>query len=153
MIPRLAGPEKEFMQRHPPRPAAAWTRHAKVGRVQPDGGHVGLTPPLPLKLAQPAVEPVQLVKMRLPRPFFEQQAGAVVLRVDVVPLGEKLHGIIEFTTPVKAYGIMSHGNSRQPGAKHRSDQLAHLSNHEFRELWLPRKQIEANVSHVTELQP
>jgi len=67
--------------------------------------------------------------------------------------GETWIGMIEFTTPVKAYGLMSYGNSRQRGTKHRSDQLQHLSNHEFRELWLQRKQIEANISDVTELKP
>ena len=61
--------------------------------------------------------------------------------------------MIKFTTPVKAYGLMSYGNSRQRGTKHRSDQLAHLSNHEFRELWLQRKQIETNLSEVTALKP
>ena len=48
---------------------------------------------------------------------------------------------------------MSYGNSRQRGTKHRSDQLALLSNHQFRELWLQRKQIEAHTSQVTELKP
>jgi acyl-homoserine-lactone acylase len=48
---------------------------------------------------------------------------------------------------------MSYGNSRQRGTTHRSDQLDHLSKHEFRELWLQRKQIEANISDVTELKP
>jgi acyl-homoserine-lactone acylase len=67
--------------------------------------------------------------------------------------GETWIGMIEFTTPVTAYGLMSYGNSRQRGTKHRSDQLTHLSNHEFRELWLQRKQIEANVSQVVELKP
>ena len=67
--------------------------------------------------------------------------------------GETWIGMIEFTTPVKAYGLMSYGNSRQRGTKHRSDQLVHLSKHEFRELWLQRKQIEANISQVTALKP
>ncbi len=67
--------------------------------------------------------------------------------------GETWIGMIEFTTPVKAFGLMSYGNSRQRGTKHRSDQLAHLSKHEFRELWLQRKQIEANSSEVTVLKP
>jgi len=67
--------------------------------------------------------------------------------------GETWIGMIEFTTPVKAFGLMSYGNSRQRGTKHRSDQLEHLSKHEFRELWLQRKQIEANTSEVTALTP
>ena len=37
--------------------------------------------------------------------------------------GETWIGMIEFTTPIKAYGLMSYGNSRQRGTKHRSDQL------------------------------
>ncbi len=67
--------------------------------------------------------------------------------------GETWVGMIEFTTPVKAYGLMSYGNSRQKGTTHRSDQLEHLSKHEFRELWLTRPQIEAHVSETTELKP
>lgn len=67
--------------------------------------------------------------------------------------GETWIGMIEFSTPVKAYGLMSYGNSRQKGTRHRSDQLAHLSNHEFRELWMQRAQIEAHLSERTELKP
>lgn len=67
--------------------------------------------------------------------------------------GETWIGMVEFTTPVKAYGLMSYGNSRQRGTKHRSDQLEHLSKHEFRELWLQRAQIEANIAETTELKP
>jgi len=67
--------------------------------------------------------------------------------------GETWMGMIEFSTPVKAYGLMSYGNSRQRGTPHRSDQLELLSKHEFRELWLDRTQIEAHVSERTALTP
>lgn len=67
--------------------------------------------------------------------------------------GETWVGMIEFSTPIKAYGLMSYGNSRQPGTKHYSDQLKMLSNHEFRELWLQRSQIEANLGEITPLVP
>ncbi|MBY0495425.1 MAG: penicillin acylase family protein [Cyanobacteria bacterium] len=67
--------------------------------------------------------------------------------------GETWIGMIEFTTPIKAYGLMTYGNSRQRGTKHRSDQLTLLSKHEFRELWLQRRQIEANISERTPLKP
>ena len=67
--------------------------------------------------------------------------------------GETWIGMVEFTTPVKAYGLMSYGNSRQKGTKHNSDQLEMLSNHELRELWLLRPQIEANTESVTRLTP
>lgn len=42
--------------------------------------------------------------------------------------------MIELSTPVKGYGLMTYGNSRQKGSTHRSDQLGLLSKHEFREL-------------------
>lgn len=67
--------------------------------------------------------------------------------------GETWVGLIEFTTPIKAYGLMSYGNSRQPGTKHHSDQLTHLSKHEFRELWLQRARVEANTIERTALKP
>ncbi len=67
--------------------------------------------------------------------------------------GETWVGMIEFSTPIKAYGLMSYGNSRQPGTKHYSDQLQMLSDHQFRELWLQRKQIETHTAEVTPLTP
>ncbi len=67
--------------------------------------------------------------------------------------GETWIGLIEFTTPVKAYGLMTYGNSRQPGSAHRSDQLGLLSQRQFRELWLQRAQVEAHTEERTALQP
>ena len=65
--------------------------------------------------------------------------------------GETWVGMVEFSTPIKAYGLMSYGNSRQPGTTHYSDQLQQLSDEEFRELWLRRDQIEANLESRTPL--
>jgi acyl-homoserine-lactone acylase len=67
--------------------------------------------------------------------------------------GETWVAMIEFSTPVKAYGLMSYGNSRQPGTAHYSDQLGMLSRDEFRELWLRREQVEAHVSERTAFNP
>jgi acyl-homoserine lactone acylase PvdQ len=67
--------------------------------------------------------------------------------------GETWIGMIEFSTPLKAYGLMSYGNSRQRATKHRGDQLQLLSDHKFRELWLQRAQIEAHTEEVTPLNP
>lgn len=67
--------------------------------------------------------------------------------------GETWMGMIEFTTPLRAYGLMSYGNSRQKGTKHRSDQIGLLSKHQFRELWFERSQVEAHVEERTELKP
>lgn len=67
--------------------------------------------------------------------------------------GETWMAMIEFSTPVKAYGLMSYGNSRQPGTTHYSDQLDMLSKDQFRELWLRREQVEAHLSERTDLKP
>lgn len=65
--------------------------------------------------------------------------------------GETWMAMIEFTTPIKAYGLMSYGNSRQKGTKHRSDQLEMLSRQQFRELWIDRAAVEAHVEERTAL--
>lgn len=67
--------------------------------------------------------------------------------------GETWVAMIEFSTPIKAYGLMSYGNSRQPGTTHYSDQLDMLSKDQFRELWLRREQVEAHLSERTDLKP
>lgn len=66
--------------------------------------------------------------------------------------GETWVAMIEFSTPVKAYGLMSYGNSRQPGTAHYSDQLQMLSEGKYRELWLQRDEVEANLSERTPLE-
>ena len=67
--------------------------------------------------------------------------------------GETWVALVEFSTPVKAYGRMSYGNSRQPGTTHYSDQLKLLSDSKFRELWLQRDQVEAHLERRTPLNP
>ena len=59
--------------------------------------------------------------------------------------GETWVSMVEFSDPIKAYGIMTYGNSRQPGTSHYDDQVELLAKGEFRELWLLREQIEANA--------
>lgn len=65
--------------------------------------------------------------------------------------GETWTALIEFSTPVKAYGLMSYGNARQPGTPHHSDQLRMLSEGLYRPLWLLREEVEANLSERTPL--
>jgi acyl-homoserine lactone acylase PvdQ len=67
--------------------------------------------------------------------------------------GETWVAMVEFSTPIKAYGRMSYGNSRQPGTTHYSDQLELLSDNEYRELWLQREQVEAHLESRTPLNP
>lgn len=63
--------------------------------------------------------------------------------------GETWVAMIEFSTPVRAYGLMSYGNSRQPGTTHYSDQIERVSKADFRELLLRREQVEAAVQERT----
>jgi acyl-homoserine-lactone acylase len=65
--------------------------------------------------------------------------------------GETWVAVIEFTSPLRAYGLMSYGNARQRGTAHRSDQLELLANRQLRPLWLQRKDIEANLVERTRL--
>lgn len=67
--------------------------------------------------------------------------------------GETWTAMIEFSTPIKAYGLMSYGNARQSPTTHHSDQLKHLSEKRFRRLLLNRRDIEANSAVRTELKP
>lgn len=65
--------------------------------------------------------------------------------------GETWVALIEFSTPVKAYGLMSYGNARQPGSPHRNDQLPLFTQGRLRPLWLLRSDVEANTESVTPL--
>lgn len=59
--------------------------------------------------------------------------------------GETWVSLVEFSTPIKALGMMSYGSSTQPGSPHRADQLKHLSTKTFRTLWTTRDQVEQHL--------
>ena len=63
--------------------------------------------------------------------------------------GETWISAVEFTTPLKAEGLMSYGNSTQPGTKHRSDQVALLSQRTLRTLWRTRPDIRKHMEEKT----
>ena len=63
--------------------------------------------------------------------------------------GETWISAVEFTTPLKAEGLMSYGNSTQPGTKHRSDQVALLGQRKLRTLWRTRPEIEKHLEEKT----
>ncbi len=63
--------------------------------------------------------------------------------------GETWVSMVEFGTPLKAVGMMSYGNSSQPGSPHRSDQLHFLASKTFRTLWLDRADVERNLEERT----
>ncbi|NOW48655.1 acyl-homoserine-lactone acylase [Novosphingobium sp. SG751A] len=63
--------------------------------------------------------------------------------------GETWVSMIEFSTPMKAVGMMSYGNSSQPGSPHNADQLKFLNAKTFRTLWIERKDVEAHLEATT----
>jgi len=63
--------------------------------------------------------------------------------------GETWVSMVEFSTPIKAVGLMSYGNASQPGSKHRADQLKHLSESTLRTLWTTRAEVEQHLEART----
>lgn len=63
--------------------------------------------------------------------------------------GETWVSMVEFGTPMKAVGMMSYGNSSQPGSKHASDQLSYLASKTFRTLWLSRAEVTKHLEETT----
>ena len=63
--------------------------------------------------------------------------------------GETWVSMVEFSTPMKAVGLMSYGNSSQPGSKHSGDQLSFLASKTFRTLWTDRAEVEKHVEETT----
>jgi acyl-homoserine-lactone acylase len=63
--------------------------------------------------------------------------------------GETWVSMVEFSTPMKAVGMMSYGNSSQPGSPHNADQLKFLNTKTFRTLWIDRKDVEQHLESTT----
>lgn len=63
--------------------------------------------------------------------------------------GETWVSMVEFSTPMKAVGMMSYGNSSQPNSPHNADQLQFLTSKSFRTLWLTRKDVEVHLEDTT----
>jgi acyl-homoserine-lactone acylase len=59
--------------------------------------------------------------------------------------GETWVSMVEFGEPMRAEGLMSYGNSSQPGSPHHSDQLPYLAAKKFRTLWTTRAEVEQHV--------
>jgi acyl-homoserine-lactone acylase len=59
--------------------------------------------------------------------------------------GETYISMVEFSKPMKAMGIVTYGESSQPGSKHNGDELQLLSNKQLRPLWMTRAEVEQHV--------
>jgi acyl-homoserine-lactone acylase len=64
--------------------------------------------------------------------------------------GETWVAMIEFGPKIRAMGVMSYGNSSQPGSPHRGDQIDLISRKQLRTLWIERAQVEANLEARTD---
>jgi len=65
------------------------------------------------------------------------------------------HGLcmamIRFSTPIRAFGLISCGDSRQPGPGHDSDQPDLPSKDQFRQFWPQPSETELHVAERTRL--
>lgn len=59
--------------------------------------------------------------------------------------GEIWISMVEFSDPIKAFGLMTYGNSRQPDSRHRDDRIEMFAEGKFRKLWLASEEVEANA--------
>jgi acyl-homoserine-lactone acylase len=63
--------------------------------------------------------------------------------------GETWVSMVEFSKPVKAMGVMSYGDSSQPGSKHNNDQLSYVAQRKLRTLWIKRADVLKHVEEKT----
>ena len=64
--------------------------------------------------------------------------------------GETWVSMVEFSKPIKAMGVMSYGDSSQPGSKHNNDQLKFVAERKLRTLWVKRPDVLKHVEEKTE---
>jgi acyl-homoserine-lactone acylase len=63
--------------------------------------------------------------------------------------GESFIGVVEFSDPIRAQVLLTHGNATQPDSPHFGDQLQLLTEKRLREAWLIREDIEAHLEDRT----
>ena len=59
--------------------------------------------------------------------------------------GETYISMVEFSKPLKAMGIITYGESSQPGSKHSGDELQLLSKEQLRPIWRTRSEVEQHM--------
>jgi acyl-homoserine-lactone acylase len=63
--------------------------------------------------------------------------------------GDSYVAAVEFTQPVRAKVLLSHGNATQPNSPHVGDQLELFTQKKLRDAWLTRQDIEAHLEERT----
>jgi acyl-homoserine-lactone acylase len=59
--------------------------------------------------------------------------------------GETWISIVEFGPTLRAEGLMTYGNSTQPGTKHRTDQVQLFADRKLRTLWTTRTEVQQHL--------
>lgn len=59
--------------------------------------------------------------------------------------GDSFVSVAEFGKKVRAWVLLSYGNSSQPGSRHIGDQLSLMARKQMRQAWLSRAEIEKNI--------
>ncbi len=67
--------------------------------------------------------------------------------------GDTYVAVIEFSTPVRAKGLLSYGNATQPGSPHMGDQLELFARKELRPIWRTRGEVEEHLEKREQLTP
>lgn len=71
--------------------------------------------------------------------------GPVQSRTATPVHGDGFTLAVEFSQPVKAKALVSYGSCSQPGCAHHTDQLPLFARKQWRDVWLTRAQVEANL--------
>lgn len=64
----------------------------------------------------------------------------------VIGSGDTFIAVVEFSSPMRAEGLLPYGNSSQPGSPHVGDQLELFSQGKLRPLWRDRRDIERHTT-------
>jgi acyl-homoserine-lactone acylase len=67
--------------------------------------------------------------------------------------GDSFIAVVEFSQPLRAKVLLTHGNATQPDSPHFGDQLELFAKKEYRDVWLTRASIEANLEQRETLNP
>ncbi len=59
--------------------------------------------------------------------------------------GDTYVAVVEFADPIRARTLLTYGNSSQPHSLHKGDQFELYARKELREVWLTRRDVEANL--------
>ena len=62
--------------------------------------------------------------------------------------GETFIAAVEFSTPPRAMGLLTYGESTQPGSKHSGDQLSLLSEKKLRPIWLTPAELQQHIEQT-----